>query len=157
MSRHAIPLDVRFHTVPKRRRIGGCLIWMGGTRSGYGMIGSGGTNSKPLYAHRVAYELAYGPIPDGMYVCHHCDNPPCVEPTHLFLGTQQDNEDDCVSKRRHMHGATHYNAKMTTPQVIEARLLYATGEFGYYRLGIRFNVNPTTIRNIIKGYTRQLE
>jgi hypothetical protein len=75
----------------------GCLEWTGATLKGYGQIGDG---QRVLYAHRVAYELAKGSVPDGLLVCHHCDNPPCCEPTHLFVGTVQDNTDDMIAKGR---------------------------------------------------------
>lgn len=75
----------------------GCLEWTGATLRGYGQIG---VNGKVLYAHRVSYELAYGPIPDGMDICHRCDNPPCCAPEHLFAGTMLDNMADMISKNR---------------------------------------------------------
>jgi hypothetical protein len=77
----------------------GCIVW---TRSknpdGYGNLSWNGRNTR---AHRVAYALAHGEIPQGMSVLHRCDNPPCCNPAHLFLGTQQDNIRDCVEKGRH--------------------------------------------------------
>jgi len=87
----------------------GCLEWTGGTNlNGYGTIGRGGRAGGKASVHRVAWELANGPIPDGSHVLHHCDNPPCcqTEPTegypegHLFLGTRSDNMADMISKGR---------------------------------------------------------
>lgn len=76
----------------------GCIVW---TRSvdrwGYGRITA---NGKQVGTHRVAYEIAYGPIPDGLLVRHSCDNPPCCNPAHLLLGTVQDNADDRVARGR---------------------------------------------------------
>lgn len=79
----------------------GCLLWLGATTpAGYGKVG---TNAGVFeYAHRLAYFEAYGPIPDGMLVCHKCDTPPCCEPTHLFLGSPSDNVADMVRKGRHV-------------------------------------------------------
>lgn len=75
----------------------GCWPWTWATSHGYGRLRVFG---RPMYAHRLAYLLAHGPIPVGMLVCHHCDNPPCVNPAHLFLGTDSDNQQDKVAKGR---------------------------------------------------------
>lgn len=77
----------------------GCIEWSRGTdRNGYGVIS---VNGKNRYTHRYAWELAHGPIPDGLYVLHHCDNPPCGNTAHLFLGTDMDNMADRRAKGRH--------------------------------------------------------
>lgn len=81
----------------------GCWEWQGSRMGGaYGRVH---VQRRGRYAHRVAWELTNGPIPDGLVVCHHCDNPPCVRPDHLFLGTVQDNTDDKMRKGRHV---AHY-------------------------------------------------
>jgi hypothetical protein len=78
--------------------ISGCLNWTGANFRGYGRIGLG--SSKVVAAHRVAYERKFGAIPDGNYVCHKCDNTRCVNPDHLFVGSQADNIRDMVAKGR---------------------------------------------------------
>ena len=82
-----------------RQGIDGCVEWpRGRSRSGYGQLRS--EDRTPWLAHRLAWTLTNGPIPDGLLVCHRCDNPPCVNPEHLFLGTHVDNMRDMVQKGR---------------------------------------------------------
>lgn len=91
-------LAMRFHEKwqPHPRRE--CWIWTAATVCGYGCIGYGA--GKIAKAHRVSWELHNGPIPGGLCVLHHCDNPLCVNPDHLFLGTRKDNSDDMIAKGR---------------------------------------------------------
>lgn len=87
-------------TTRSERTETGCLEWQGARqKSGgnYGLVMDGDTLRK---THRVAYELWVGPIPEGMWVLHRCDNPPCIEPTHLFLGNASDNARDAFNKGR---------------------------------------------------------
>lgn len=80
---------------------GDCWVWTKSTRYGYGMFARRENGKTKHYlAHRVSWELANGPIPEGLQVLHHCDNPPCVRPDHLFLGTQFDNMQDAAAKGR---------------------------------------------------------
>jgi hypothetical protein len=83
----------------KVRKTEGCWEWTAGTyRKGYGKFSV--ARSTNAQAHRVSWQMGSGPIPDGLFVCHHCDNPSCVRPDHLFLGTNRDNVRDCVQKGR---------------------------------------------------------
>ena len=82
---------------------------------GYGVvfIPDGTRHGATALAHRVVYEGLVGPIPDGMILCHHCDNPKCVRPDHIFVGTDADNMADMHAKGRHAHGETHPASKIT--------------------------------------------
>lgn len=92
------PLAERFWGKVKKAGADECWEWQAyRTRRGYGAVRSG---ARAVAAHRIAYELAVGPILGGLYVCHHCDNPPCCNPAHLFLGTQKDNIGDAAKKGR---------------------------------------------------------
>jgi hypothetical protein len=89
-----------------------CWEWRGSKRNGYGCITVDG---KTQAAHRVVYELLVEPIPEGMFVCHKCDNPPCCNPAHLFLGTAKDNCHDMIDKGRQGWPAERYDIDKPTP------------------------------------------
>jgi hypothetical protein len=133
-----------------------CHIWTGalGRKNGYGCfkIREKGNrdNAKQFKAHRLIYELYKGPIGDK-HVLHKCDNPRCVNPDHLFLGTHQDNIRDMVQKGRAASGAKHPSAKLTPEQVIEIRELYAQGGHTTRSLGQKYGVNGKHIHNIVTG------
>lgn len=88
-----------------------CWEWQGSKVGEYGHIGVGGRENKLVLTHRAAYEVSVGPIPDGMKVCHTCDNPPCCNPKHLFLGTQADNVRDRDAKGRTARGDNNGRSK----------------------------------------------
>lgn|SRR5574343_112608 len=95
----------------------GCWIWTAHrSKSGYGMFWMPGTNGSKdtnLRAHRVSWILTHGEIPNNLWVLHRCDNPPCVNPLHLFLGTGKDNTQDMISKGRYKNNSHHLRGKMT--------------------------------------------
>jgi hypothetical protein len=122
-----------------------CWLWTGSTAYyGYGGIRAGGRGGALIGTHRFSYILAYGPIPDGMRVLHRCDNPPCVNPAHLFLGTQKDNVADMVKKGRY-NGP--FGAKLSPDDVREIRRIYKKG-MGR-ELARKFNVCPSMINYIV--------
>ena len=109
---------------------GDCWPWLGPKdRDGYGRLTYQGRRMHS--AHRLSWKLANGPIPKGMCVCHRCDNPPCCNPAHLWLGTNQDNMDDKVSKGRHSYrshvGVENPNSKLTEDEVLDIRAARAFG------------------------------
>lgn len=121
-------------------------------------------NNKHVLAHRYAYEQTNGHIPNGMEVCHKCDNPKCVNPAHLFLGTHTDNMRDAKAKGRTAvpspmgrfaprRGADNPATKLSGQAVKEIRDAYAEGRGSYMALAQRYGVCGSTIANIIKGRT----
>ncbi len=104
----------------------GCRVWQGVTgTNGYGQVRIDGVVRLP---HRVAWHLASGPIPRGLFVCHRCDNPPCINVDHLFLGTHAENMRDMVSKGRSTRGGRNGNAKLDGDSVALIRAELAAGK-----------------------------
>ncbi len=143
-----------------------CWLWRGSKQTrGYGMFVVGG---RRRLAHRVAYQLCVGLIPTGLFVCHHCDNPSCVNPAHLFVGTQADNIHDAVAKGRMAKGSRHGshthpermargerngNVKLTEAQVREIRTAYAQGGVTQQGLAERYGIGQTAISNLLSFRT----
>lgn len=136
------PKDIeRFFT--KFQQGDGCWEWKCGlTDKGYGQFW---VKPQNILAHRVAYILEYGPIPEGMHVCHHCDNRKCVKPTHLFLGDNQANVTDKVTKGRQLTGENHPMAKLTLDEVKQIR----AAEGSQRQIAKRFGVTQATVSDIL--------
>ena len=145
-----IPLSERFWEKVDKTET--CWNWTSAlNRKGYGHIWNG---TKAIAAHRASWEMHNGPIPDGMFVCHHCDNPRCVRPDHLFVGTATDNLRDMHSKGRGNQSrprARNPRAKLTEAQVAEIRHRYAAGGISYSQLAHDYPVNDTMIGFIVTG------
>jgi len=128
-----------------------CWLYKNSTSGPYSKVR---WNKKWWLAHRASYKVFIGDIPKGMWVCHKCDNPKCINPDHLFLGTAKDNVKDMVKKGRNRTGEKNHLSKFTDIQVEEIRLLKADG-FTYERLSRIFNCSITYLYLIIKNKLRK--
>jgi len=127
------------------REVNECWEWLA-YKDGYSGYGQFGIHGRKWQAHRVAWILTYGPIPEGLHCCHHCDNPGCVNPYHLFLGTNRDNHLDAVRKGR-------LATKLTEEDVHEIRKLYAEGERTQQEIADGFDISNVTVSDITRGKT----
>lgn len=154
----------------KLTNVGGCLEWSGHRqRQGYGQVQYLG---KRMLAHRLAWQFAHGPIPEGMFVCHRCDNPPCCNVQHLFLGTNDDNMKDMARKGRADRtkkacGAAHGLRKnpdraargqnagsaVLSEDAVRSILSLRLHGWSYKDIGIVYGVNCGTVGAICRGQT----
>jgi len=146
-------VEKRFWSKVDRRGPDECWPWIGGTRvRQYGMFC---VNGGKQLAHRFAWTLVCGEIPDGLAACHKCDNPTCCNPSHLFLGSQSDNVDDCIGKGRwgHVfHGEKNGRARLTAELVRLIRSRRQQGET-CKALAVPFGVSPQNVHRIITNQT----
>ena len=141
---------------------GGCWVWLGFCNdAGYGILRTGtAPNSRMERAHRLSWEFHNGPVPAGLQVLHHCDNPPCVRPSHLWLGTPSDNMSDKAAKGRSFYHPGRdlrrmvprgegmgRAAKLTTAQVREIRAKAPTCT--HAALGREYGVSQSQIGEIV--------
>ena len=123
----------------KYPELGPCWIWTAGkTDDGYGKFHVG----MPRRAHRLAFEIEHGPIPDGLFCLHHCDNRPCVNPDHLFLGSGIDNMRDCAAKER-------LQSALSDAEIISLCSEYAANPAPMVHLAQKYDAHRTTIANIL--------
>jgi HNH endonuclease len=173
LTKYHTSFSKRFWTQVERTET--CWLWRGyRNANGYGMIG---LSSKNMLAHRLSYEMHFGPIPPGLSCCHHCDNPSCVRPEHLFVGTKADNMQDMVRKGRHWvhtkpellrfgdrnvsrlypetrpRGEQVKLAKVTAEQVKEIRRLYRDEQWKQNALAAVFGISHRTISLIVRYKT----
>lgn len=155
-TKPARPIDERFWEKVSKRGPDECWEWQASRNAnGYGQFALGKRDSGSdvcAIASRVAWELSFGPIPPGVDVCHKCDNPPCCNPGHLFLGTQTDNTADMVNKGRmnksnQTKGEAVHTARLSPDQVIEIRRLRDAG-VSQRRVAKQFGVGQAAISNI---------
>lgn len=158
------PLEERFWA--KVQKSEACWVWRGtidARTGGYGRFRPDG-HGRQVRAHRVSWELANGPIPEGMHVLHRCDNPPCVRPDHLFLGTNRDNIADRVAKgrgrgftfrpdaRSKPRGSQNGMAKLLESDIPHIRAAAAAGE-SQRAIARRYGVDPGTVWGIVRRRT----
>jgi len=125
--------------------LGQCWEWTGGlTSQGYGSIVYGGENT---VSHRVAWKLAYGKIPPKMVILHKCDNPKCVRPEHLSMGTHQNNSDDMVAKNR--SNSLIKTNKLTVKDIATIRNSYSWFDVTMKMLAIQYGISVATVFDII--------
>jgi hypothetical protein len=154
------PLYDRLWRRVKRGRKDECWEWQGyKTILGYGQIGCSKPKKKILYCHRVAWESVNGPIPEGIDICHKCDNPRCCNPSHLFAGTHEDNMRDCHAKKRSVHfirpdcfptGEKSCRSKLKKHQVIQAMKMVSRG-LPAWIIAEEFGVSRSAISKIANG------
>lgn len=145
--------DARFWAkVDKSGGEDACWPWTGARcPSGYGSFCVEGRMST---ASRYAYNWQYGDLVRELDVLHRCDNPPCVNPAHLFLGSAADNRADCVAKGRHSHGERAGNAKLSNAQVAEVRRLRASEGLLQRDIAGRFGIHPSHVSRIVNRRVR---
>jgi len=148
-------VEERFWAKVDVRGAGECWSWIGSRDSfGYGVMFKSKKPHRVYRAPRLAYELQIGPIAAGLHVLHRCDNPACVNPAHLFLGTQADNNRDRAAKGRgggeKRRGIHNGRAKLTSKQVAKIRRLYATGDISQGQLAEIFGVSQPQISRIVR-------
>ena len=149
IKRKKLTTEDRFWKFVDKKGEDECWEWTGAKTSGYGELS---IKSKPIRAHRISWEIHYGPIPKGKFICHHCDNRSCVNPKHLFLGTQSDNMQDCMKKGRfnRAKGMRQGKAKLTDKDVLNIRKEYIPQKISRRVLAEKYRVSSSCIQAIVE-------
>lgn len=151
MARRNMPPEFIERFWAKVEKTDGCWLWTAKSKDkdGYGLFHA---PRRMVRAHRLSWELAAGESPGKALVCHRCDNPACVRPDHLFLGTARDNFRDCLAKGRYSpKGTGNAAAKLSEEDVSKVRNLYATGQWSQQAIADIFGVTQTTVSTIVLG------
>lgn len=148
------PIEDRFwEKVDKTSDANGCWLWTGCVNTwGYGQINKGGQKGAHIGAARLSWMIKNGPIGAGLCVCHKCDNPICVNPDHLFLGTQKDNMVDAQNKGHRAYGSKNVNARFCDDDIRNIRKMY---EDGYRQKDIvdHYGASKSAISAIVRRKT----
>lgn len=149
MPPKAIPLEENFWSHVQKTDT--CWFWTGAKdHNGYGRLISRLLPKPQICAHRFSYEMRYGPISKGLYVCHRCDNPACVNPDHLFLGTQTENMADAKQKGRTRHGSNHWRSKLDEQKVKRIFELRQTG-MTHKAIANDLGVTPMAVGRVLRN------
>lgn len=153
MTKDIDALSVAFWSRVDKRDDDQCWNWTGARvgrgREGYGRLYFRGER---IRAHRVSFFLANGFLTYKGLICHFCDNPSCVNPSHLFIGTAKDNSEDCCAKGRQNRGVNRPDSKLSEAQVREIKLGGVNRYHGFVsESAVKYNVSESAIRNILKG------
>ena len=148
MTRKPLDPEIRFWSRVEKRGDDECWLWKGSfDKDGYGQMRNGFLKINDR-AHRFSARLHFGELPKDKCVCHKCDNPSCVNPNHLFIAAQIDNQADKVQKNRHAKGEIQGHSKLTEKQVSDIR---SRIDEGYRTLCDEYNLVPSTIYRIWRG------
>ncbi|MDP9182910.1 MAG: HNH endonuclease [Actinomycetota bacterium] len=154
---------VRRYIADRCQRNGDCIEWTGsqnGGGRGVAHLPRRGAPRRSMYAYRLVWTVYQGPIPDGLEICHHCDNPLCVNVKHLFLGTHQENMADMgrkgrYPKERRRLGVKHHKAKHDDELIQRVVAAWESGRYlTYGALGREYGVHRATVRSWVTGLTR---
>jgi hypothetical protein len=144
----------RFWSKVRKSDDDGCWMWQAArlTRTNTGALSYGIImwRGKSTNAHRVAWELTHGPIPEGLWVLHKCDEQGCVRPSHLYLGSHADNTRDAIRRKRMTRGTERWNARLRDIDVTAIRAMGAAG-FATEAIGRMFSVSGRTVRYVLRG------